>query len=319
MSQSEGAERILSKMVVWATARDDLRAIAVVGSRARTDHPADPWSDLDVLLMARRPKRYLAAPDWLSEIETPWLVVREPTPIGGQEIFLVTFDGGTKVDISVVSSRAFSLAARAVGMLRRHPSAITFFPGIAREPLTALSDVLNRGLRLVLDKDRIAHRLGSGGLPVPPRSPPSEREFLDLVSRFLNEQVWVALKMRRGEFFVAKTLGESRLVALLLQMIEWHAQVTSGLWSPVFEHGRFLEEWADPAVVDRLRDVFPHYDSAEIWGARFQALDLFRSLAEETGGRLGYSYPKQLEETIMAWVRSLAPESESGRPTRRCS
>ena len=55
MGQDEGTERILSKMVPWATARDDLRGIAVVGSRARSDHPADAWSDLDVLVMARRP------------------------------------------------------------------------------------------------------------------------------------------------------------------------------------------------------------------------------------------------------------------------
>jgi predicted nucleotidyltransferase len=109
MSQDRGTERILSKIVAWGAARDDLRGIAVVGSRARADHPADPWSDLDLIVMARRPRQYLAGSRWLAEIETPWLAVREPTPIGGQHIFLVTFEGGTKVDLVVASSRAFSL------------------------------------------------------------------------------------------------------------------------------------------------------------------------------------------------------------------
>jgi aminoglycoside 6-adenylyltransferase len=322
MSQTEGSERILSKMVAWATGRDDLRAIAVVGSRARSDHPADPWSDLDVIVMARRPKRYLDGSHWFAEIETPWLAVREPTVVGGQQIFHITFEGGTKVDLVVVSSIAFSLAARAVETLRRRPSLLTLLPRIARDRLTTLSDLLNRGFRFVLDKDRIADRLKSGGLAVPPPShpsTPSQEEFLDLVTRFLNEQVSVALKMRRGEFFVAKTLGESRLMDLLLQMIEWHTQVTSDRWSPVFERGRFLEEWAPPLVIERLRGTFPHYDPAEIWRARLEALDLFRWLAQETGTRLGYSYPTQLEETVMTWVRDQAPESEGGRPTRRCS
>jgi aminoglycoside 6-adenylyltransferase len=317
MSQIEGSERILSKMVAWGTTRDDLRAIAVVGSRARTDHAADPWSDLDVIVMARRPKRYLTGADWLADIETPWLAVREPTVIGGQEIFHVTFEGGAKVDLVVVSSVAFSLAARAMQTLRRHPSVRTLLPRIARDRFAELSDVLHRGFRLVLDKDRIAARLESGGLPVPPPSLPSREEFLDLVSRFLNEQVWVALKMRRGELFVAKTLGESRLMALLLRMIEWHTQVTSNRWSPVFERGRFLEEWAPPIVIERLRGTFPRYDPAEIWRARLEALELFRWLAQETGARLGYSYPTQLEETVMTWVRSHAAEDEGGRPATR--
>jgi aminoglycoside 6-adenylyltransferase len=318
MSQTEGSERILSKMVAWGTARDDLRAIAVVGSRARADHPADPWSDLDVIVMARRPQRYLTGSHWLAEIEPPWLAVREPTVVGGQQIFHATFEGGAKVDLVVVSSVAFSLAAHVVDTLRRHPALVALLPRIARDRLTTLSDLLNRGFRFALDKDGIADRLESGALAVPPPSPPSQEEFLDLIRRFLNEQVSVALKMRRGEFFVAKTLGESRLMDLLLQMIEWHTQVTSDRWSPVFERGRFLEEWAPPIVIERLRGTFPHYDPAEIWRARLEALDLFRWLAQETGARLGYSYPTQLEETVMTWVRDQASECEGVGPTTRC-
>lgn len=129
------------------------------------------------------------------------------------------------------------------------------------------------------------------------------------MKRFLNEQVSFALKMRRGEFFLAKTLGEPRLMELLLQMIEWHTQVTSDRWSPVFERGRFLEEWAPPHVIEGLRRTFPRYEPAEIWRARFEAHDLFRRLAQETAARLGYSYPTQLEDTVMSWVRDQAPES----------
>ena len=317
MNQTEGAERILAKLVAWGAARPDLRAIAVVGSRARADHPADAWSDLDVIVMARRPRRYRSGSDWLAEIETPWLAVREPTVIGGQEIFLVTFEGGTKVDLVVVSSVAFSLAARAIEALKRHPAVLTLLPKLARDRLTALSDVLNRGFRLVLDKDRLAERLGAGGLATPPPRSPSQEEFLHLVRLFLNEQVWVALKMRRGELFVAKTLGESRTMALLLRMIEWHTQVTTDAWSPLFERGRFLEEWAPPTVIEGLRAAFPHYDAAEIWRSRLAGLDLFRRLAQETGARLGYADPTELEETVMTWVRMQAPECEGGGAAAR--
>lgn len=316
MSQTEGSERILSKLVAWGTGRDDLRAIAVVGSRARSNHPADPWSDLDVIVMARRPQRYLDGPDWFAEVETPWLAVREPTVVGGQQIFHITCEGGTKVDLVVVSSLAFSLAARALEALRRHPGLLALLPKIARDRLTTLSDLLSRGFRFVLDKDRIADRLEAGGPATPPRRPPSQEEFLDLVKRFLNEQVSSALKLRRGELFVVKTLGESQLMDLLLTMIEWHTQATSDRWSPLFERGRFLEQWAHPRVIERLPGIFPDYDPAQIWRARLEALELFRWLAQDTADRLGYSYPGQLEETVAAWVRGQARESEGGPPTR---
>jgi aminoglycoside 6-adenylyltransferase len=312
MSRTEATERILSKMVAWAADRDDVRAILIVGSHARADHPADQWSDLDVVFLARRPKRLLTGSHWIEEIETPWLAIREPTVVGGEQIFHITFEGGTKIDLVVVSSTAFSLAARALEKLRRHPSLLALLPKIARDRLTTLSCLLNLGFRFVLDKDRIGDRLESGGLAVPPPGPPSQKEFLDLVKRFLSEQVSVALKMRRGEFFVAKTLGEARLMDLLLQMIEWHTRATSDHWSPVFERGRFLEEWAPPSVIERLHETFPSYDPAEIWRARLEALDLFRNLAQEAGARLGYAYPTELEETVMAWVRSQASECEGG-------
>lgn len=106
---------------------------------------------------------------------------------------------------------------------------------------------------------------------------------------------------------------------LLLQMIEWHSRATSDRWSPVFEHGRFLEEWAPPPVIERLRGVFPRYDAAEVWRARFEAFELFRWLARETGARLGYAYPTQVEETVMAWVQAQAPGPAGGDRTQPCS
>ena len=185
MLPAEGSKRILSRMVSWGAGRDDLRAIVVVGSHARSDHPADPWSDLDLIFMARRPKRYLDQSDWVVEIEPPWLTVLEPTLVGGEQIFHLTFAGGTKVDLVVVSSVAFSLAARALETLSRHPPLLALLPRNIRDRLTTLSDLLNRGFRFVLDKDRIAERLEPGNLFPTRRGPPTEEEFLGLVKRFL--------------------------------------------------------------------------------------------------------------------------------------
>jgi len=60
-----------------------------------------------------------------------------------------------------------------------------------------------------------------------------------------------------------------------------------------------------------------HFENGDIFGdgvnvaARLEALDLFSWLAQETGDRLGYAYPRDLEETVMTWVRSQAAESQT--------
>jgi len=56
-------EQLIDRFVRWAHTDDNLRAAGIVGSRARIDHPADGWSDLDVLLVATDPRPYCARSD----------------------------------------------------------------------------------------------------------------------------------------------------------------------------------------------------------------------------------------------------------------
>jgi len=56
-------EQIEQRFTAWAQTQPDIRAAMVVGSRARTDHPADEWSDLDILVITTRPERLLGSVD----------------------------------------------------------------------------------------------------------------------------------------------------------------------------------------------------------------------------------------------------------------
>lgn len=59
MSQTEAYEQIIDRFVAWARTRPDIHAAIVVGSRARTDRPADEWSDLDIVVFATDPSPFL--------------------------------------------------------------------------------------------------------------------------------------------------------------------------------------------------------------------------------------------------------------------
>jgi predicted nucleotidyltransferase len=59
----DGVERFLASLVAFAEARDDVRAVALVGSHARG--AARPDSDVDVVMLSTQPEMYLDDCDWI--------------------------------------------------------------------------------------------------------------------------------------------------------------------------------------------------------------------------------------------------------------
>ncbi len=68
-------EALLTAVVLWAEARDDVRALVLVGSHARGS--ASPESDVDLVVVAREPADYLADTEWVGEFGQPASVDRE--------------------------------------------------------------------------------------------------------------------------------------------------------------------------------------------------------------------------------------------------
>jgi len=47
---------LLQRIIDWARKEAGIRAAFLVGSGARQDHPADEWSDIDLVLVATDPR-----------------------------------------------------------------------------------------------------------------------------------------------------------------------------------------------------------------------------------------------------------------------
>jgi aminoglycoside 6-adenylyltransferase len=159
-----GYECLIGKFVAWAQAEPNIRAAIIIGSRARTDHPADEWADLDIIVFATDIERYVASADWVNNVGAHWLTFVERTPGGGWER-RVLFDGGLDVDFAL--NPATELAHLATGAIS--PDA---------------ADIIQRGVRMLVDKDGLVAQLGAVKLQVPPFQPPTEAEFLNLVHDF---------------------------------------------------------------------------------------------------------------------------------------
>ncbi len=280
-----GYGRLIEKFVAWAQTEPDVRAAVVIGSRARTDHPADEWADLDIIVFATDIERYIASADWVENIGVHWLTFVERTPGGGWER-RVLFDGGLDVDFAL--NPAAELAHLATGAIS---------PDVA--------DVIRRGVRVLVDKDGLVARLGDVPPEVPPFQPPTEAEFLNLVHDFWYHTLWTMKHLRRGEVWWAKSCCDVYLKELLRRMLEWHARAVQGPDHDTWMRGRFLEEWADPRAVAQLPQVFAHYDQQDIARALQATMGLFRWLAVETAQRWGYAYPAVGERFATGLVETL--------------
>jgi aminoglycoside 6-adenylyltransferase len=277
-------DRIAERFVEWARTEEAILAACVIGSRAREDHAADEWADLDILALTSEASGHLREPGWVARIGDPWITFVEPAPAGHGTERRVLFAGGADVDF------AFFTVGEVEAMLQFDPrgAAIAF----------------GRGFRVLLDKDGLVARLLDANPPaeVAPAPLPDAAAFEQVVSDFWYHAVWTAKHLRRGELWWAKLGCDSRMKDRLRQVLEWEAAAAGR--DPWFR-GRFFEEWADPVTLRGLRAAFARYDEDEVWAALAATMDVFADVSRRTADALGVPCPPAVEEHARALVTQL--------------
>src|SRR3954471_12695422 len=90
-------DELENRIAEWAATQPSIRALVVIGSRARGT--ADGWSDLDMVLFSTELDRYAADSDWLKPFGDLWLVYREMTSEGDPEWYALYDEVGLKLDL----------------------------------------------------------------------------------------------------------------------------------------------------------------------------------------------------------------------------
>ncbi len=294
-------QELMERIRHWAEGRSDIRAVIVVGSRARVDHAADEWADLDAIIVTKDPENYVSTADWVNNLGKPLLTFIEPTSTGDEKERRVLFESMLDVDFAIFPIQKLEQAQQ---------------NGIPPQMASQIAGVFGRGVRVLLDKDGMVNQLQTliASIEKPFSFRPAQNEFLNVVNDFIYHAVFTAKHLRRGELWWTTTCLDCHMQRLLLQMIEWHALATHDWRHDTWFRGRFLEEWADPKAVEGLREAFAHCDRKDIKRALLAAMDLFRWLAIETSKRLGYPYPISAEEHVTKWIRTCTSEIGDMKP-----
>ena len=269
------------RIIAWAETQPNVRAILVVGSRARSDCPADEWADLDTMIFCTDYERLWLSSEWLGEMGAVWTAIPGRTS-GDDPEWLALYDGGFKVDYVL-----FTLDA-----LR----------GLAQEE--RMDGVYQRGYYVLVDKDGWARDLPPPSYAPPSYAPPSADEFRLTVSAFWYGAVYVAKQIRRRNLWVVKYRDWS-MKETLLRILEWHARATQGWDHDTWHDGHHMSSWTDAGTWNALHDTFGRFDAADSWRALLATMDLLRRLARATADHLGYAYPQALDDQVTQYVGKL--------------
>lgn len=273
---------IVDRFREWADNDPGVRGALIVGSQARTEEPADQWSDLDIAIFHADPAQLIASTDWFQPFGSVVLSMVEATAVGGSRERRVLYSDGRDVDFAI-------------------------FPSAAIPFLTTSAEgrsVLGRGFVVLVDKDRKLAQLQSVGGGVVPESVglASEAEFQSDLSDFLYHILWVAKKLRRGEIWSAKMGCDGYLKLLLVRMIEWNTLTRESAKVDVWHNGRFLDKWAPVDVRARLAATFARYDARDLARALTETTRLYSDLARQFAGNLGFAYPSEAEGKVRKLV-----------------
>jgi aminoglycoside 6-adenylyltransferase len=267
----------LDRVVDWATARTDIVALIMTGSRARPEGHVDAYSDYDLEIFSSTPERYTSEDVWMKEIAGVWVYLPTESDLG-YPTRLVIFADGRKVDFGI----------RPVSSLEEI---------VDRQELGGLYE---RGYRVLVNRTRLAGRLPTPSYSPPPGRLPKEAEFLAAVEEFWFEAWHIPKYILRGDLWVVK-FRDWTMKELLLRMLEWNAaahqpDVTIG------EIGSGMKEWTGGEVWTRLDECFGRFDADDSRRALLATISLFRDVASDAAVRLGYRYPASLDAALSDYV-----------------
>jgi len=276
-------QEIEQHFTAWANNEQDLRAAVVVGSQARRDHPADEWSDLDIILFARQVSQYQDSSAWIEALAPVWVSIPGRT-VAGEAERLVLFASGLQVDFVF--------------------NDVAVLQGVAQLAASGqLPETVHRGVRVLFDKDHAIPALPEPGKP-PAQPAPSPEAFRQAWERFWFGAVHAAKQLRRNDLAFYKG-AEQGLRHLLLPFLEWRTRAALGWETDTWHNGRFMSEWLEARIYSRLAETYTPLEPEACWQGLLGLVSLGQSTARETAEALGFPYPLEIEGQMAQYIQQL--------------
>ena len=275
-------ENILAGVTKLGKTIDQVKAGIIIGSRARIECPADEYSDIDIILLVDDIDFFIQTDEWLDGLGEYHISFSEYTVANGKER-RVFFDNAMDVDF-------LFLKASDIDRIEKDEN---------------FKEIISRAYRVLFDKISFSNVLNRMALSPDPHLLLPESDFENIVGNFWFHSIWAAKKVLRGELWVAKSCVDGYMKNLLLQMIELYSHAVNSSNYDTWHCGRFIEQWAEPWIVEKFPDIYAGYSVNDTLRALSETMDLFRKLAVDTAERLNYSYPHEADIYAEKFLRRI--------------
>lgn len=153
----------LATLVHWADQHPLIRAMVLESSRATPGAALDIFSDYDILLIVSSTQPFVDDDQWLHAMGTPLVRLNDQDEIEGVPTYnrLVLYADGTKIDYIL-------WPVAALDRVRAQP---------------ALSDILDLGYRVLVDKDGLLRGLAAPSYTAHIPAKPTQQDYTALLQR----------------------------------------------------------------------------------------------------------------------------------------
>ena len=162
------------------------------------------------------------------------------------------------------------------------------------------------GYRVLLDKDHLTDGLKPPTFAAYIPARPTEAEYQTVVELFFHEATYAAKHLWRDDLMAAKyNLDQAMKLDNLRRMLEWRIEIDHDWSVKSGPYGRRLKKWLPPDLWAELESTYTGAGWEANWDALFKTVDLFRKVAIEVGGHLGYVYPADLDRRAVVYLEKV--------------
>jgi aminoglycoside 6-adenylyltransferase len=278
---------VLSTLTRWGERRSAVRTMILTSTRAVPGARVDFFSDYDVVVAVTDVRPFHDDRSWLDDFGRVLVVYRDPMrkAAGGERFaFITQYENGLKIDFTVCATGVLSRLARA----------------------ETLPEDLDVGYAVLLDKDGLTQTLADPTHSAFVPSPPDETAYGELIEEFFHEATYVAKHLWRDDLLPAKyNLDHAMKQVNLRRMLEWRIGTEHDWALPTRAYGKGLKQMLPADTWRELKAAYAGGDIEQNWAALFRTIALFRRVAGEVGGRLGFTYPEDLDARVTRYLEEV--------------
>jgi aminoglycoside 6-adenylyltransferase len=286
MLKNTDEQQVIKKLVSWAKAKPDIRAVILTSSRAKPGATLDEFSDYDVIFVAKDIKPYRENESWLEEYGKVLVVYRDPVEIRfGYERFIdcTQYENGLKMDFTMWPVDLLTHVTQ----------------------MEKLPNYIDDGYKVLLDKDGLTRGMKTPSCRAFVPKPPTEAEYHAFIEEFFYDIPYAAKQIRRGDIFALKLTVYYMRDVKLCRLLEWKIEIEHNWSLKSGYYGKGLQKYLTPSFLKKWDAI--HFGSVaeNNWESLFKIIRLFGKVAGEVGQRLGYAYPEDMDKRMLKYTKKV--------------